>query len=602
MRLWWLRLTRYARPYLLQLSLVVFLMLAGIGSDVLKPWPMKLIVDSVLGHKPLPAATSWIVALPGGSSELGLLGLLTGATLLLFLAGWLIGAAHAYIQVGIGNRLTYDLGMDLFDHLQRLSLRFHGKQPIGDLVLRVTQNSTCVRDLVLGIYLPLLMSLASLLAMLAVMWQLDRVLSLVALFAIPLLGGVMWIFARPLKEQSYEEMRLQGETLALAEQTLTALPIVQAYGREQLEDQRFSSLCRRTGQAYLRKILSQSKFQVSTNSVTAIGTAAIMLLGGFHVLQGKLTLGSLLVFLSYLSSLFSPLQSLTYLSVGFASAAAGARRVFEIFETDDGVRNTPKAKALATRARGHVRFENLVFGYEPGRPVLHGVDLEVCPGETVALVGPTGAGKSTLVSLIPRFFDPWEGRVTLDGKDLRDIQLSSLRSQVAILLQDPFLLPLTVAENIAYGRPSASRGEVVAAAVAANADQFIQRLPKGYDTVIGERGATLSGGEKQRLAIARALLKDAPVLILDEPTSALDAETESLLFEALDRLMQGRTTFIIAHRLSTIRRANRIVVLAEGKVVERGTHQELLKAGGPYHRLHEMQPGPVVTSVAMKAC
>jgi len=591
MKFWWLRLTRYARPHWLKLSVVVLLMVAGVGLDVLKPLPMKLIIDSVLENKPLPSAAAWVAGLPGGDSRPGLLALLTGATLLLFLIGWASRAAQRYVEVGAGSRMTYDLGLDLFDHLQRLSLRFHGKQPAGDLVHRVLQNTGCVRDLILTVYLPLLTSLVSLAAMLTVMWQMDRGLSLLALLAAPLLGLTIRVFAQPMAKRSYEEMRIQGETLALAEQTLTALPAVQAYGREDFEDQRFSNLSRRAGKAYLRTVASQLGFQVGTGVVTAVGTAAIICVGGLHVLEGKLSMGSLLVFLSYLASLYAPLESLAYLSMGIASAAAGAKRVFEILESDDTVRNTPGAKPLPTRATGHLRLEKVVVGYEHGRPVLHGIDLEACPGETIALVGPTGAGKSTLVSLIPRFFDPWEGRITLDGKDLRDIQLPSLRSQIAIVQQDPFLLPMTVAENIAYGRPGASRDDIVKAAVAANAEEFIQRLPQGYDTVIGERGATLSGGERQRLAIARALLKDAPILVLDEPTSALDAKTEAVIADALDRLLLGRTTFVIAHRLSMARKAQRIVFIDRGCVVEEGSHQELLRRGTHYARFHELQGG-----------
>jgi ATP-binding cassette subfamily B protein/subfamily B ATP-binding cassette protein MsbA len=377
--------------------------------------------------------------------------------------------------------------------------------------------------------------------------------------------------------------------MAVAEQTLTALPVVQAFAREHDETERFTTLGGSAAVAYGRTITAQQRFAVGTGGITALGTAAMMGVGGLHVLQGSLSVGSLVVLLTYLSSLYAPLQTLTSVSAGLASAGARARRVMEVLGSEERVRERPGARSLVARAGGHVRFERVTFGYAPARPVLHDVSLEVQPGETLALVGPSGAGKSTLVSLVLRFFDPWVGRVTLDGHDLRDLRLASLRGQVALVLQEPFLLPLSVADNIAYGRPTASRAEVEAAAVAANADAFIRRLPAGYDTPLGERGAALSGGERQRLAIARALLKDAPVLILDEPTAALDAGSEALLLEALDRLLVGRTTLIIAHRLSTIRRADRVAVLDGGRLVELGTPTALLAADGPYRHLHQLQ-------------
>jgi ATP-binding cassette subfamily B protein/subfamily B ATP-binding cassette protein MsbA len=311
-------------------------------------------------------------------------------------------------------------------------------------------------------------------------------------------------------------------------------------------------------------------------------------------LSGAITVGSLLVFVAYMRTLQHAAEDLLETYAAMREATASVDRVFEVMDADDAVHDAPDATPLVPSGAGRgvrVELEGVTFGYEPGRPVVEEVSLEAAPGETVALVGRTGAGKSTLVSLIPRFYDPWEGRVLLDGVDVRTVQLSSLRSQVAIVLQEPFLLPLSVADNIAYGRPEASREEVVAAAEAANADEFIRQLPEGYDTVVGERGALLSGGERQRLAIARALLKDAPVLILDEPTAALDAQTETALVTALERLMENRTTFIIAHRLSTIRGADRIVVLEAGRVIETGTHQQLLGRSGLYRRLHQLQVG-----------
>ena len=589
MNYWWIRLTRYARPHGLGLTSVALLMLSGVGLEVLKPWPMKLIIDSVLGNQPLPASAAWLAELPLGGSRPGLLGILTLATVALFLTGWAVRTGQGYVQAGVGSRMTYGLAVDLFDRLQRLSLRFHGRQPAGDLVHRVTQSTGCVRELILNFYLPLFTSLASLGMMLAVMWRLDHTLSILALVTIPLLGLTIRLLSGPMADRSAEEMQVQGEAFSLAEQTLTALPVVRAFGQEDLEDRRFSLLQQRVGRAYLRTISAQLGFQVATGTVTALGTAAVLWVGGVHVLEGTISIGALLVFVSYLASLYAPLESLAYLSMGFATASAGARRVFEIMESDDCVRDRPRARALATRAAGHVRFEGVDFGYEAGRTVLHDIELEAAAGETVALVGPTGAGKSTLVSLIPRFFDPWKGRILLDGRDVRDIQIASLRSQMAIVLQDPFLLPMTLAENIAYGRPHASRTDIERAAADANADEFIRRLPKGFDTVIGERGATLSLGQRQRLAIARAFLKNAPMLILDEPTSALDAATEASLVAALERLMIGRTTFIIAHRLSTIRRASRIVVIDKGRAVENGTHRDLFDLNRIYRRYYDLQ-------------
>jgi ATP-binding cassette subfamily B protein/subfamily B ATP-binding cassette protein MsbA len=316
-----------------------------------------------------------------------------------------------------------------------------------------------------------------------------------------------------------------------------------------------------------------------------------MFVGALRVHDGVLSIGSLLVFFTYGRMVQRQVADLIVSYGRFKEAVASADRVLEVLEEEPDVRDAPHAQAPVGRAAGEVRLEGVTFGYEPGRPVLEGVSVGADPGEAVALVGHTGAGKSTLVSLIPRFFDPWSGRVTVDRHDVRDLTLASVRAQISVVLQEPFLLPLSVAENIAYGRPGASPREVVAAAVAAQADEFIRALPDGYETVIDERGASLSGGERQRLAIARALLKDAPILILDEPTSALDSETEASLLQALERLIEGRTTFVIAHRLSTVRRCNRIVVLDHGRIAEIGSHNELANAGGIYQRVHLLQMG-----------
>ncbi len=587
MRPWWIRLAPHARPRARGLLLIALLMLTGVGLDVLKPWPAKLLVDHVLTGRAAAGTPPWMARLVEGPAPAAAVGYLAGATVALFLASQALVIAQGYVSAGVGNRLVYDLGAELFDHLQQLSLRFHGRRPAGDLVRRVMNESGCLRDLVLGVLFPIGTALVSVFAMLAVMWRLDRTLALAALLAAPALALLIRIFGPPMEQRSHRELELRGEGWSLAAQVLRSIPLVQSFCREEHEADRFRRLSAETAEASLRTVAAQLQFQYTTNGVTAAGTAAAMFLGGWHVWTGSLTVGGLLVFLSYLASFYAPLATLTMTSTGYANAAAGARRVLEVLETDEAVRDAPGALPLPARREGEgrrVQLENVTFGYEPGRPVLHGVSLEAQPGETIALVGHTGAGKTTLVSLIPRLYDPWEGRVLVDGMDVRQARLAVLRRQVAVVLQDPFLLPLSVADNIGYGRPGASRAEIEAAAAAANADGFIRRLPQGYDTVIGERGATLSGGEKQRLAIARALVKDAPILILDEPTAALDAHSESLLVEALDRLRLGRTTFIIAHRLSTIRRADRVVVVEGGRVVEEGAHEELVANGDRYSR------------------
>jgi ATP-binding cassette, subfamily B, bacterial len=368
---------------------------------------------------------------------------------------------------------------------------------------------------------------------------------------------------------------------------LTALPLVQAFGREGHEHARFRTTAERSIGAAVRALVSQIQFKVGVDGSLAFGTAAIMLVGGVQALDGELSAGTLIVFLSYLTALYAPLLAFAYLGPTLATAAGNARRVTELLEAESVVAEKPGAKPLALSQRGaRLTFEGVVFGYSPGVPVLHGIDFDIEPGETVAIVGATGAGKSTLAALVPRLIDPWQGRVLIEGRDIREATLASVRRASALVLQETFLLPLTLAENIAYGRPDATREEIEAVARAANAHDFIARLEQGYDSVVGERGLTLSAGQRQRISIARALLLDAPLLVLDEPTSALDAESEHEVLDALDRLMRDRTCVVIAHRLSTVRRADRIIVLDHGRVAEVGTHTELLHRSRIYRGLH----------------
>ena len=571
------------------LLVVLATMFLEIGLNLLKPWPLKILVDNVLSDKQLAAPVRGAFeALPGAPTADNLLLWTLAATIVLFVAGWAVGVANGYANVAFSRRLVYDLAATLFNHLQRLSLGFHARHGVGNIIRRTTTDAECISTIVGSAYLPAVTAGVSLVAMFLVMWALDPTLTLLSLAVIPLLLIALRLYSRPMAERSYEQHEAEGAMYDTVEQTFTALPVVQAFGREDTTDERFGRDADRIIRRALASLAVETKFKILAGFATAAGTAAIFWLGAQHALDGAVTVGTIIVFLSYLGSLYDPIEDLTATTTTLQEAAGSAWRVTEVLDAEPEVRDRPRARRIG-RARGDVSIESATFGYDAAQPVLHDVSLEARRGETVAVVGATGAGKSTLVSLVPRFFDPQQGRVRLDGADVRDLQVRSVRQQISIVLQDSFLFPISIAENIAYGRPRASRRDVEQAARAAEAHEFVTQLPDGYATVVGERGATLSGGERQRVAIARALLKNAPILILDEPTSALDVETETRLLDALERLMAGRTTFVVSHRLSAVRSADRIVVLEDGRVVEEGAHAELVARGGVFARFHSLQ-------------
>jgi ATP-binding cassette subfamily B protein len=588
MHAYW-RLIRYARPYRKGWALIVGVTLLSAGFGVLQPWPMKVLVDHVLGQTPASGVVADVLALlPWSHSSEGLLVWVVLAGLAIFFINSAVDATLTFAWTTVGRQMVYDLTSDLFARIQRRSVIFHSRNSVGDSLSRITGDSWCVHSLIDTILFAPSHALVLIAVMATLMWHLDASLTVLSLVVAPLMVAMSLLRGRLIRSVARERRQVESRIQSHVQQTMAGISVVQAFTRERRAHGQFQEFASQAIRAHQRGAFVKSISGLGSGLITTLGAAVVLWVGSSRVLGGHLTVGGLLVFISYLGSLQTQMKKLADVYSGLQAAGASVDRVMEVLEEEPEVRDRPGARPLP-HVRGHLRLEDVTFGYDPGRAVLHGVSLEAEPGCRLAIVGPTGAGKSTLAGLALRFYDPWQGRVLIDGHDLREVRLSSLRSQVGIVLQEPFLFPITVAENIAYGRPEATRAEVEAAARAANAHEFIERMADGYETVLGERGATLSGGERQRVAIARALLKDAPVLILDEPTAALDAQTEQLLMEALERLMAGRTVLIIAHRLSTIRGADRILVLDGGAVAEEGTHAELLARGGLYARFYSIQ-------------
>jgi ATP-binding cassette subfamily B protein/subfamily B ATP-binding cassette protein MsbA len=584
-------LLRYFRRHRGPLIAVAVLTLATAAMTALQPWPLKLLADNALGGKPAPhwlRSVLGIVSLTPTHTTLVVVAAV--GTLFIWISMSVVTAAMTWLYGVIGQRIMYDIAGDLFRSFQRRSLLSHNQRSLGDSLSRlgVDTRTFCLS---LSVFFAPARQVITLLVIAALSFELDPVLAAILFSVTPATAVTARAFGPRLKQRATLGREAQSKTMSFVHQTLQSIPVVQSFTAERRNAIQLRRLADDAVTTVRKLAAVNSLFGSVGNGTLALATALVMFVGALRVHDGVLSIGSLLVFFTYGRMVQRQVADLIVSYGRFKEAVASADRVLEVLEEEPDVRDAPHAQAPVGRAAGEVRLEGVTFGYEPGRPVLEGVSVGADPGEAVALVGHTGAGKSTLVSLIPRFFDPWSGRVTVDRHDVRDLTLASVRAQISVVLQEPFLLPLSVAENIAYGRPGASPREVVAAAVAAQADEFIRALPDGYETVIDERGASLSGGERQRLAIARALLKDAPILILDEPTSALDSETEASLLQALERLIEGRTTFVIAHRLSTVRRCNRIVVLDHGRIAEIGSHNELANAGGIYQRVHLLQMG-----------
>ncbi|HEX8281158.1 MAG TPA: ABC transporter ATP-binding protein [Chthoniobacterales bacterium] len=580
------RVLRYYRPFLGGTVVGLVVELCGIGLNLLKPWPFKVIVDDLIPRVKdgAPGSTGLFAGLLSGTPTRVLL-LLCAALVLIQLLWGLANMASNYLFVKIGLQALLKLRTDLYAYLQSLSLKYHDARRSSDSSFRVAYDSQAIQTIYNQGFTNIFGSTLTLIGTFLVMVQIDWKLTLLSLGVVPLIVGAIYFFAQRIRSQSTTIHERDSALLAQAQEGLSSVRMVHAFGREEWEVRQFQNFAHQSLQANLRLTLTNVHSALVISTLMVLGTAAMYYVGTLHVLAGTLTLGSLLVFSAYLLMLYQPLESLTYTAWAMEGAAAGAQRCFEVLDRADDVIDSPHAARITSTA-GALTFEEVDFGYAPDQPVLRGVNLSIAPNQIVGIVGGTGAGKSTLLSLVPRFYDPSRGRVLLDGRSVREITKKSLRAQIGIVLQDTLLFSTSVRENIAYGRPEATEDEIRQAARRAQADEFISALPDGYNSMVGERGGHLSVGQRQRIGIARAFLKDAPILLLDEPTSALDPTTEAAIMETIKELMRGRTTLVVTHRLATIHDVDRIVVLERGRLVEEGSGSELIERQGAYATLY----------------
>ncbi len=608
-----LRALQYFRPDTPRITGVFALLLLSTAANLLKPWPLAVIVDSVIGEKPIP---HWLGEWSGQAAKTSLVLALSAAIFAFHLGHGLMSGVQNYLAIQVGLRGLRRVRNEVFACLQRLSLRFHQGAKAGDLIYRASWDTYSFQTLFQQGVVTFGTALLSLLLMVIVMSRINLEMTLVAVATVPLLLLAIRIFGRQMRERSRAAQQADSQVTSLVQQNIVALPLIQGYNREDFEQAKFTRQTANAETSRLSQHGAELLYGLAISVVFGLGTAAIVWFGSDQVLQNKLTIGQLLIFLAYLAQLYDPLSQLSHVGATISTASAGAQRVFEILDTPEEVKDVPQARAIqrskagdqnpqrrqgadiqphASRlpshvdeplsVRGEISFDHVSFGYQKEQLVLRDLSFTVRTGEAVAVIGPSGAGKSTLLTLLPRFFDPTSGAVRLDGVDLRELRLRDVRDHVALVLQEPIILPASVAENIAYGKSDATAAEIEAAARAANAHSFIAKLPQKYQTVVGEGATKLSVGERQRINLARAFLKDAPVLLLDEPTSALDPESEAQVITSMFELMCGRTTLIVAHRPATVRRADKILVLEEGRLTEFGSLAELLRRPGYFARL-----------------
>ena len=588
------------RPYRGRLAIVFIAMLVEIAASLAAPWTLKLVLDDALGQHHLPEWLAWAHEYGVGRHTMGVALFAGIATLVIAIVGAVATYADNYYTTNIGQWVANDLRMRIYEHLHRLSLRYYDHAKIGSLISTIMTDVDTLQNFASSSTLDILVDFITIIFMVGLMFWLDWDFTLIALGITPFLLVFVMRLKKAVKEVTRVVRSRQSEMLAVVQQGLGSVRAVKAFGRQDLELERLGAASHAAVDAALRARQVKSVLSPLVSVVVAACTAIVLWRGTSLIVAGTMTAGALTVYLAYLAKFFKPVKDLASMTSAIAQTTVALERIQGILSSDDIIRVSEDANDPG-RVLGGIRFENVAFSYENDAPVLRDVSFEIRPGQVVGIVGPTGSGKSTVLSLIPRFYETTGGRILIDGQDIRTLKLSALRDQIGFVLQETVLFRGTIRENIAYGRPDATYEEIVAAAKIANADEFIERLPDGYDSLVGERGDTLSGGQRQRIGIARAVIRNSPIMILDEPTAALDTESEHLVIEGLRRLMAGRTVIMIAHRLSTIRNADRIIVLKDGLVVEQGRDDELLARGGVYAELNRIQNGPARRHAAADA-
>ena len=568
-----------------------FGLLAVIGeaiANLLQPWPLKIVLDEVFRAHAGKAGLPQFVYSYLGSDKFAVVKFACIAVLTVAVLDAVSTYVEKYLTTSVGQWVTYDLRRMLYAHIQRLSLAFHDQKRTGDLISRVTSDVDDIQRFMASGLLSSIINVMTLAGMVSVMFWLNWRFTLIALSVVPWLFFVVYTYTRRIKSATRKVRKKESEVFSVVEEVLSSIRVVKAFARERYEQTRLEEASLAEVESALRARSLKAKLTPLVDLIVAIGTCLVLWFGARLTLRGALSVGSLVLFVQYLSKMYKPMQELSKMTDTYSKAAVGYERIQEILQTENEVRDLRGARPVK-KLRGKIEFEHVSFSYMPEQPILRDINLCIEPGQVAALVGPTGVGKTTIVSLVSRFYDPVEGAVKIDGIDIRRFKQQSLRQHISYVLQENVLFHGPLWQNIAYGKPEATEKEIIRAAELANALEFIEKLPEGLDTVVGERGMTLSGGQRQRIAIARAVIRNTPILLLDEPTSGLDAVSEKLVFEALDRLMENKTTIVIAHRLSTVRRADVIYVVDEGGIVEQGQHAALLKGGGLYAKLHRLQ-------------